>query len=94
MPERTVSETFTTGDEEEFIKRMIQDSLVLKDRVIWYSAMVGRKQTLAKLLSELRGHGIQNTRTATLYQGKTIRWVIAWSFTLYGLEFRGPEKKK
>ena len=92
--ERTVSETFTTGGEEEFIKRMIRDSLVLKDRVIWYSSMVGRKQTLAKLLSELRRHGIQNTRTATLYQGKTIRWVIAWSFTVYGFEFRGPEKKK
>eukprot|EP01130_Rhizamoeba_saxonica_P000092 TRINITY_DN1010_c1_g1_i2.p1 TRINITY_DN1010_c1_g1~~TRINITY_DN1010_c1_g1_i2.p1 ORF type:complete len:303 (-),score=60.17 TRINITY_DN1010_c1_g1_i2:547-1455(-) len=82
----TDSELATEGGELAFITKMIDDSLVLKDRVHWYTSLIGRKVTMKLLVKKLHSVGITNIRTTTFTQGYTSRWAIAWSFSDSGLE--------
>lgn len=69
------------GGEVAFVGQMIKESLVLRDRVQWYTAMLGKQSSLEALIERLRGHGITNFAVTTFIQGgKTRRWALGWSF--------------
>jgi len=82
----TSGELVTQGGEQEFVAQIIEDSLVMKDQIKWYTSMLGRKASLKPLLSLLQKRRIVNTRTTEFFQGRTTRWGIAWSFSQDGLE--------
>ncbi|KAJ1960736.1 hypothetical protein GGI12_003648, partial [Dipsacomyces acuminosporus] len=73
-------EFYAAGGEAGFLEGLLKESAVYRDRVGWYTTMVGKKSTLAVLKSELRAMDIQQLKEGKLIQGKTTRWVIAWSF--------------
>jgi 23S rRNA A1618 N6-methylase RlmF len=71
-----------TGGEVAFIGTMIDESAVLRGRVVWYTTMLGRKASLGPLRRKLGGtDGITCVRTAEFIQGRTTRWGLAWSYT-------------
>jgi len=71
----------TPGGEVAFVSRMIEESLVLRDRVQWYTSMLGRFSSVAVLVQKLRDNGVDNYAITEFVQGsKTRRWGIAWSF--------------
>lgn len=77
-------ELFTPGGEVGFISRMISESLELHEAgggSLWYSSLVGRKASLAPLLSALRLARARHVRSTELAQGSTSRWALAWSFS-------------
>ena len=45
---RNPDEMCYPGGEEAFTRRLLDESLVMKDRVHWYTTMCGKKQTLIK----------------------------------------------
>lgn len=74
-------EMHTLGGEVAFVMAIILDSLMLRKRVRWYSTMLGKKQSLKKLLRILRREGVTNVHSTRFIQGKaTVRWGLAWSF--------------
>ncbi|KAL7944285.1 hypothetical protein V8C42DRAFT_326370 [Trichoderma barbatum] len=74
-------EMVTQGGEVGFISRIFEESLVLRGRVQWYTAMVGFLSSLRRIVDTLREHKIDNYAITEFYQGnKTRRWAIAWSF--------------
>ncbi|KAL7937350.1 hypothetical protein V8C35DRAFT_292280 [Trichoderma chlorosporum] len=74
-------EMVSQGGEVGFISRIFEESLVLRDRVQWYTAMVGFLSSLTRLVDKLREHKIDNYAITEFQQGnKTRRWAIAWSF--------------
>lgn len=73
-------EMITEGGEYGFISRMIQESLLLEKRVIWYTSMMGLKKTIRPLVRLLKDSGITNYVVTNFTQGNTTRWAIAWSF--------------
>ncbi|CAM9122059.1 unnamed protein product [Ectocarpus sp. 12 AP-2014] len=73
------------GGEVAFVTTIIRDSLRLRERVRWYTSMVGKKANAKKLLRVLRESGVKNTRTTEFFQGRTVRWGLAWSFTSEGM---------
>jgi len=75
------SESVTHGGEVEFVKKIIDDSLVLKERIKWFTSMLGRKSSMSTIIRYLKSLGIISFITTTFKQGKTMRWGIAWSFT-------------
>ncbi|XP_071386471.1 RNA N(6)-adenosine-methyltransferase mettl16-like [Centroberyx affinis] len=75
-----VTEIMAEGGELEFVKRIIHDSLQLKRRLRWYSCMLGKKCSLAPLKEELRKQGVPKVTHTEFYQGRTMRWALAWSF--------------
>ncbi|XP_033626955.1 RNA N6-adenosine-methyltransferase mettl16-like [Asterias rubens] len=68
------------GGEVDFISRMITDSLQLREQVVWYTSMIGKKASLGPLKQELAKHKIRNVTTTEFCQGRTMRWGIAWTF--------------
>ncbi|VDK82807.1 unnamed protein product [Litomosoides sigmodontis] len=74
------NELAVTGGEVAFVSRLIEDSFVLQNSVKLYTSMVGKKSSLVELRKKLeRCLSVRSTVT-TLCQGKTHRWVIAWTF--------------
>lgn len=73
----------TIGGECAFIAGMIADSLVLRDSVLWYTAMVGKKSSLARLKHMLLAEGIPREQifVREFAQGVTYRWGLAWTFS-------------
>ncbi|KAI9793251.1 MAG: hypothetical protein M1816_000672 [Peltula sp. TS41687] len=74
-------EMVTPGGEVAFVKRMINDSTVLKQRVQWYTSMLGKLSSVSTIIGLLNEAGIQNWAVTEFIQGsKTRRWAIAWSW--------------
>lgn len=74
-------EMVTSGGEVAFVSRMIEESLVLQDRVQWYSSMLGKFSSVGTIVTILRDKGIDNYAVTEFVQGsKTRRWGVAWSF--------------
>lgn len=70
------------GGEVAFIGRIIDESLVLRERVRWYTSMVGKLSSLVPLIERLKGEGCVNWAVGELVQGsKTRRWVLGWTWT-------------
>ncbi|XP_010531505.1 PREDICTED: methyltransferase-like protein 16 [Tarenaya hassleriana] len=76
----TPEEMVCEGGEKAFVTRMIEDSVVLKQRFRWYTTMLGKKVNLKILMSKLREVGATIVKTTEFVQGRTSRWGLAWSF--------------
>ncbi|WPJ62631.1 hypothetical protein SMAC4_09439 [Sordaria macrospora] len=69
------------GGEVKHIFRMIDESLVLREKVGWYTSMVGKVTSLETVVERLRREKIDNYAVTELVQGnKTKRWAVGWSF--------------
>lgn len=74
-------EMVTSGGEVAFVKRMIDESLQLRDRVQWYTSMLGKLSSINAVVEMLIKHGITNFAVTEFEQGsKTKRWAVAWSW--------------
>jgi len=76
----TETERSTVGGEVAFTRRIVQDSCMLKDKVRWFTTMVGCKASLAPLLDTVRHAQPTCVVQSQLVQGKSHRWVVAWTF--------------
>ncbi|KAF7546000.1 hypothetical protein G7Z17_g8742 [Cylindrodendrum hubeiense] len=74
-------EMVTEGGEVGFVDRILQESLIMRERVQWYTAMFGFLTSIVEFIEKLRKNGIDNYAVTEFVQGsKTRRWAIAWSF--------------
>ncbi|KAL4927295.1 DUF890 domain protein [Aspergillus undulatus] len=74
-------EMVTNGGEVSFVSRMIAESIELKDRVLWYTSMLGKLSSVSVLVENLIEMGNNNYAVTEFVQGnKTRRWAIAWSW--------------
>ena len=48
----------TSGGEVGFITRMIDESMVLKNRIRWYSSMLGKLSSVSTLVQKLRDNKV------------------------------------
>lgn len=69
------------GGETTFVGRILEESLLLRERVTWYTAMFGMVSSLEVMVEKLREKAIDNYAVTEFVQGnKTRRWAVAWSF--------------
>lgn len=69
------------GGEIAHISRMLEESLVLKEEVQWYTSMLGKASSVETLVDKLKANGIDNYAITEFIQGnKTRRWALGWSF--------------
>lgn len=71
----------TSGGEVEFVSRMIDESLQLRDRIKWYTAMLGKLSSVTTIVENLMKCENHNYAVTEFVQGnKTKRWAVAWSW--------------
>ena len=76
-----VEMVYAAGGEVGFVGRIVDESLALRDRVQWYTAMLGKQSSLDVLVSRLRDRGVDNYAITAFVQGnRTRRWALGWSF--------------
>ncbi|KAH8681718.1 hypothetical protein BX600DRAFT_392618 [Xylariales sp. PMI_506] len=76
------NEMVCDGGEVGFSKRILKESLVLQDRVQWYTTMVGKRTSLDTIVDLLKEHKINNYAVTEFIQGsKTRRWAVGWSYS-------------
>ncbi|KAJ5407984.1 hypothetical protein N7509_001867 [Penicillium cosmopolitanum] len=74
-------EMVTKGGEVAFVTKMIDESLDLRDRIQWYTSMLGKLSSVTVLVEALIKHGNHNYAVTEFVQGsKTKRWALAWSW--------------
>ncbi|KAI8903437.1 hypothetical protein DFJ77DRAFT_444257 [Powellomyces hirtus] len=78
----SAAEMITAGGEAAFILHMLAESSQphMRDRVGWYTSLVGRKDDIAVIENALRELDGVRWVVRTLRQAKTVRWVVAWTF--------------
>ncbi|KAL3471817.1 hypothetical protein BJX99DRAFT_15390 [Aspergillus californicus] len=75
-------EMVTSGGEVSFVSRMIEESVQLREKILWYTSMLGKLSSVSILVERLLSMGNSNYAVTEFVQGnKTRRWAIAWSWT-------------
>ncbi|QSL64066.1 hypothetical protein MERGE_000221 [Pneumocystis wakefieldiae] len=71
----SLTEMVTPGGEIAFVKRILKESCVLKERVNWYTTMLGKLSNVTKIIENLREIQINNYIINELpVGGNTRRW--------------------
>lgn len=79
----TSAEMACLGGEEAFTMAMVNDSILLNDKVHWYTTMFGKKSTFKTVRKYVKSlQGVSAVRSLDLAPGRTVRWLLAWSFTV------------
>lgn len=69
------------GGDLGFVTRLVEESLVLREKVSWYSSMLGKLESAKAVITLLKQRGIANWAVGVIDTGaSTKRWVVAWSF--------------
>jgi 23S rRNA (adenine1618-N6)-methyltransferase len=75
------TEMVCKGGEVAFVSSLINESLELREKIRWYTSMLGLASSVESLVTKLREQGIHNYAVAEFVQGKqTRRWALGWSF--------------
>ncbi|KAL8761549.1 MAG: hypothetical protein Q9184_002343 [Pyrenodesmia sp. 2 TL-2023] len=74
-------EMVTPGGETTFVSRLIGESVILQERVQWYTTMLGKLSSVSVVVEELKAKGVTNWAVKEFVQGgKTRRWGVGWSW--------------
>lgn len=77
----SVNEMICPGGDVGFVLRILEQSLQLREKVQWYTAMLGKLSSLQQIVAKLKEHEITNFAVTCLQAGhKTKRWGVGWSF--------------
>uniref|UniRef100_A0A1I7ZRZ9 U6 snRNA m(6)A methyltransferase n=1 Tax=Steinernema glaseri TaxID=37863 RepID=A0A1I7ZRZ9_9BILA len=75
-----LNELATEGGEVAFVLRMVEESKKLRARIRVYTSMVGIKTSMYKIERVLKEIAEIRYMVSTLNQGRTQRFVIAWTY--------------
>ena len=77
------NELYTCGGEFVFISKLINDSIIHHDKVIWFSSLIGKKATYFKLKNKLKNTRFKR-KILILFDkfmtGKQERYIVFWSY--------------
>lgn len=74
------AELWCAGGEAGFLRRMIDESASMPDRVRWYSSLVSKREHVAPARRQLEARGARQVRVVPMAQGSKQSRFIAWTF--------------
>ncbi|TGE06146.1 23S rRNA (adenine(1618)-N(6))-methyltransferase RlmF [Hymenobacter fodinae] len=76
------TELWCEGGEEGFLRRFVEQSVPLAARVLWFSILLSKKETLRSAYYFLQKAGVEESsiRTIEMKQGQKTSRIVAWTF--------------
>jgi len=74
------SELWCEGGELAFISKMIEESAMYSDQILWFTCLVSKKENLFKLNSLLKKVKAVEVKTIDMSQGQKVSRILAWTF--------------
>lgn len=74
------AELWYPGGEVAFIRNMAEQSVLFADRVLWFSTLVSKKDSLAAVHRALNKVKALEIKTIEMAQGQKVSRVVAWTF--------------
>lgn len=75
-------EMITDGGEYRFVLNMINQSNAIGERVLWFTSLLGYKESVGKLIQELKNRQVPSygVYEISTLNHLTKRWVLVWSY--------------
>jgi 23S rRNA (adenine1618-N6)-methyltransferase len=74
------TELWYPGGEVAFIRNMAEQSTLFADRVLWFSTLVSKKDSLDAVYRALNKAKALEVKTITMAQGQKTSRIVAWTF--------------
>lgn len=73
-------EIWCEGGEEQFVGKMIRESMEFRNSCFWFSALISKKSSLKSIYAALKSAKAFEVKTIAMGQGSKISRVVAWTF--------------
>lgn len=74
------TELWYTGGEEAFVRNLVEQSVPLGPRVLWFSTLISKKETLPSIYHFLKKAGALEVKTVDMTHGQKATRFVAWTF--------------
>ncbi|QNH63765.1 23S rRNA (adenine(1618)-N(6))-methyltransferase RlmF [Hymenobacter sediminicola] len=74
------TELWYEGGEEQFVRRMVEQSVPLASRVLWFTSLISKKETLRSIYYFLSKTAALDVKTIELVHGQKVSRLVAWTF--------------
>ncbi len=74
------TELWCYGGEAGFIRRMVEQSLLVAHQCLWFSTLVSKKDTLPVIYKALKAVNAQDVKTISMTHGQKVSRIVAWTF--------------
>lgn len=74
------TELWYTGGEEAFVRNLVEQSVPLGPRVLWFSTLISKKETLPSIYHFLKKTGALEVKTIDMTHGQKATRVVVWTF--------------
>ena len=74
------SELCYEGGEQQFVSKMIRESMAFAESVSWFTSLISKKETLPVCYDELKKAKATDIRTIPMSQGQKVSRILAWTF--------------
>lgn len=74
------TELWCYGGEAGFIRRMVEQSLLVAQQCLWFSTLVSKKDTLPVIYKALKAVNALDVKTITMSHGQKVSRIVAWTF--------------
>lgn len=76
------NELWCEGGELAFIQRMVEESVLVKENVVWFTCLVSKSAHLKAIKTSINYHGATQCKVIDMGLGSKLSRFIAWSFSL------------
>jgi 23S rRNA (adenine1618-N6)-methyltransferase len=74
------TELWCYGGEAGFIRRMVEQSEMVKYQCLWFSTLVSKKDTLPIINKALKAVNALDVKTISMKHGQKVSRIVAWTF--------------
>ena len=74
------TELWCYGGEAGFIRRMVEQSVLVAHQCLWFSTLVSKKDTLPIIYRELKKIKALDVKTISMTHGQKVSRIVAWTF--------------
>jgi len=74
------NELWCEGGETAFVRKMISESRIYAKKVLWFSTLVSKKESLNTIYKALKSVNPAEVETVEMQQGQKVTRIVLWSF--------------